>query len=708
MSALAILVSPRGGACRALASTAGAVLAAVLVSAAAPADAGARGRTSKADEKQVTRVVRITPREASYHETHHCTLQAFNQTNDKIVLWGEKGPQWAPVDAVTAWKTPAEFRAAVKPIPIWGRVHAPLWSELPGEADILYSMNVDTGEVMRIDVVSGTHAVVLALPGKPQFARNFFLPGFTSDGKLVVWEEPDDIESRGWEVDLRARTARMVAGQPAQWSPEWTRFPFNTHGHSARSPDRTSVIAHVASDMKGYGSYLMRKGERTLGLQTQPEMSHVAWQASNAWAVFDDVPTGSLHQLWTDGTAVKLLDLRLSKVPLSEGGFYRISSFPNVSRDGRMILYSSDGGDRNGNIGIFLAFLGDANAGSPVAIERFGARPSVVLASGGSSELRWSTKNATGVRISPGPGAVAVSGSVRVTPASDTEYELTAEGPGGPVTARQWVRLRSPSDESLIPNGSMELGVPSTAPSGWRGGTADTVTHEDAYDFANALRVSSAWKTRSQGKVSISVPSEQVDRARGQRVKLSAWLKSATTRAVRGESLQVLYGEPRQALISPIEEPIGPEWKKFETAFVLPDDLGGRLSVAIVTTGGWEDATVLVDRVALELESRPAAPVIDAFEISAAGADATAPVSLRWKTSGASSLVLMPMNLSLGPPGEGTWVFGGDFALPGSGTTLELVAQGPGGTASASARYGAPSGESPKLPPPGAPGLEGQ
>lgn len=60
-----------------------------------------------------------------------------------------------------------------------------------------------------------------------------------------------------------------------------------------------------------------------------------------------------------------------------------------------------------------------------------------VIGGGGSSTLSWITTHATAASIAPGVGAVSPvqNGSTIVTPASTTNYVLTATGPGGSATS---------------------------------------------------------------------------------------------------------------------------------------------------------------------------------------------------------------------------------------------------------------------------------
>lgn len=72
------------------------------------------------------------------------------------------------------------------------------------------------------------------------------------------------------------------------------------------------------------------------------------------------------------------------------------------------------------------------------------------IAPGGTSTLTWSTQNAASVRIEPGVGAVALNGSVEVTPSATTTYTATATGPlGNTATATGRV--------TVIPGGNLNV-----------------------------------------------------------------------------------------------------------------------------------------------------------------------------------------------------------------------------------------------------------
>jgi peptidoglycan-associated lipoprotein len=65
------------------------------------------------------------------------------------------------------------------------------------------------------------------------------------------------------------------------------------------------------------------------------------------------------------------------------------------------------------------------------------------LQKGQSTELTWSTENATEIRID-GLGTVAASGTRSVSPAESTTYKLLAKGPGGTQEANARVTVTVP------------------------------------------------------------------------------------------------------------------------------------------------------------------------------------------------------------------------------------------------------------------------
>jgi len=73
-----------------------------------------------------------------------------------------------------------------------------------------------------------------------------------------------------------------------------------------------------------------------------------------------------------------------------------------------------------------------------VQILTFSANPAFSPASGAPVVLSWTTQNATSVTVTGtgvAAGALSVNGSVTVNPTTNSDYTLTAYGPGGPVSS---------------------------------------------------------------------------------------------------------------------------------------------------------------------------------------------------------------------------------------------------------------------------------
>jgi serine/threonine protein kinase len=83
---------------------------------------------------------------------------------------------------------------------------------------------------------------------------------------------------------------------------------------------------------------------------------------------------------------------------------------------------------------------------SSAVITSFGvSQPKIT--SGQTVSLKWTTQNATEVRIDPAIGIVSASGAQDVSPAKATTYVLTAKGGGGSVTAKVSIAVEPNSSD---------------------------------------------------------------------------------------------------------------------------------------------------------------------------------------------------------------------------------------------------------------------
>lgn len=106
---------------------------------------------------------------------------------------------------------------------------------------------------------------------------------------------------------------------------------------------------------------------------------------------------------------------------------------PNQSRAYTLVAKSSAGEARA------EARVGVMAAGAPLVARFTASLPQV--RPGRASTLAWRVEGARTVRIDRGIGPVPAAGTTTVSPAADTTYTLTAEGPGGRASAQVTVRV---------------------------------------------------------------------------------------------------------------------------------------------------------------------------------------------------------------------------------------------------------------------------
>ena len=97
----------------------------------------------------------------------------------------------------------------------------------------------------------------------------------------------------------------------------------------------------------------------------------------------------------------------------------------------------------------FISSCGGVTPGAdPPTISSFTANP-VSVTEGDSSTLSWVVTGATTVSINQGIGAVALSGSVLVSPTATTTYTLTATNSAGTITATVTVTVGADMGEAI-------------------------------------------------------------------------------------------------------------------------------------------------------------------------------------------------------------------------------------------------------------------
>lgn len=129
---------------------------------------------------------------------------------------------------------------------------------------------------------------------------------------------------------------------------------------------------------------------------------------------------------------------------------------------------------------------------TPKPTGTFQAIPATLVA-GQSATLTWTSANATSAQISPGVGVVAPSvGTLAVTPAQTTTYELRLDGAGGTTILQATITVTTtPPPPPPPPSGSYTAGLLTwgfsngTARFPWKGYTAFSMFH-DALDLQRA------------------------------------------------------------------------------------------------------------------------------------------------------------------------------------------------------------------------------
>ena len=86
--------------------------------------------------------------------------------------------------------------------------------------------------------------------------------------------------------------------------------------------------------------------------------------------------------------------------------------------------------------------------GEPIVVESFAAQPRKI-SSGSAATLTWSVKNAVEVRIDPGIGVVAATGTRSVSPQEPTTYTLTAKDASG-ASKTETVAIQVTSPASIV------------------------------------------------------------------------------------------------------------------------------------------------------------------------------------------------------------------------------------------------------------------
>ena len=145
------------------------------------------------------------------------------------------------------------------------------------------------------------------------------------------------------------------------------------------------------------------------------------------------------------------------RVELEPGGPVALSGDTNVSPRATVnyaLVASGPGGETRQSVRISVA----ASVADP-PMASLTAQPNTIER-GGATTLTWSTTDATSVRLEPGVGTVAASGSRRVTPTGDQTYQLVVTGTGGTIEREVGVTVTALENPTPPPGADDPLNRP--------------------------------------------------------------------------------------------------------------------------------------------------------------------------------------------------------------------------------------------------------
>ena len=208
------------------------------------------------------------------------------------------------------------------------------------------------------------------------------------------------------------------------------------------SPTQTTTYTLTATDSDGNTVERTVTVTVTTGL-AQPRIN--SFSADDSTLIED---TESTRIRWTTTNGV-------SGILVGPGSSYTIPS-GSLSSGSRLVGPFSTRGNKNFKLTItgeagtadvesnLTIVVREASADPPVTIDSF-TRDDASIESGESTVIRWSTSNATSVTING--ATVSDDGTQTVSPTSDTDYVLRANGEGGPVTRTISVEVTDPPSD---------------------------------------------------------------------------------------------------------------------------------------------------------------------------------------------------------------------------------------------------------------------
>ncbi len=316
-----------------------------------------------------------------------------------------RGLVWGFVSELKNWATLPEsqqlaaYETAAKPLPDSAHITRPTaadWSIFPGEENIIYAVYYKQSSPEKLKKINVDTNVITDVVTLGNNFRGAVIYGWTSNNTLIITTLSDKYDEVV-EVDVQNKIiVNNFNTKQSVCSTEGRRWPYISHGHSARSLDRQWIISYYSGggdsitdpwgDTKRPLYYTLKNLNSCVSfdLRTYGErdFGYASWHASNEWLIAPDYGSGmhgspspniddyGIWQVWlgnesdyhdgryggTDNGREgelkrKLLFYSSTAQSWREGATWDTGNlnwhahpFPNIRKDGRQILFGSTDG----------------------------------------------------------------------------------------------------------------------------------------------------------------------------------------------------------------------------------------------------------------------------------------------------------------------------------------------------------------------------
>lgn len=278
--------------------------------------------------------------------------QTFNGISGRGLVWGY-------VNQLKSWKTKEEYDNVAKPLPKanskeW-KATSVYWSPFSGEENIVYGVVKNDNRLMKVNVDTRAWEAIISFdPGDGTDISNAISIGWTLDNNFTVnfngeW-------SGGYEIDVHAKTRRHYSNWPARCSEDGRRFPFNSHGHSDKSPDGTkAALEYGQTHGNSVKNLVTCKSTEDLAYENRlPEpyphyTTYSSWKASENWFLvcsdqFREGDPNPMSSNWL--SAPEIMTFAVWQVYFDQTGNFEYREILRVKSSAR---WDKDSDHKNGN-----------------------------------------------------------------------------------------------------------------------------------------------------------------------------------------------------------------------------------------------------------------------------------------------------------------------------------------------------------------------